>query len=150
MCAGAIVLARVPRVVFGACDPKAGACGSVLDVLGEPRLNHRPDVAGGLLGRECGALLSAFFARAGALAAERSRSSARRAPSLRSSESLDDKLGLRRAPWRGGRAVECGGLENRFGGFSSDEGSNPSPSVFSGAFDDLSRLQAKPGRVSGQ
>ena len=42
MCAGAIVLARVPRVVFGASDPKAGACGSVLDVLGEPRLNHRP------------------------------------------------------------------------------------------------------------
>jgi tRNA(adenine34) deaminase len=62
MCAGAIVLARVPRVVFGASDPKAGACGSVLDVLGEPRLNHRPAVAGGLLGEECGAMLSAFFA----------------------------------------------------------------------------------------
>ncbi len=62
MCAGAIVLARVPRVVFGARDPKAGACGSVLDVLGEPRLNHRPTVAGGLLGEECAALLSAFFA----------------------------------------------------------------------------------------
>ncbi len=62
MCAGAIVLARVPRVVFGASDPKAGACGSVLDVLGEPRLNHRPEVAGGLLARECGALLSEFFA----------------------------------------------------------------------------------------
>jgi tRNA(adenine34) deaminase len=62
MCAGAIVLARVPRVVFGASDPKAGACGSVLDVLGEPRLNHRPDVAGGLLARECGELLSEFFA----------------------------------------------------------------------------------------
>ncbi len=44
MCAGAIVLARVPRVVFGASDPKAGACGSVLDVLAEPRLNHRPEV----------------------------------------------------------------------------------------------------------
>ncbi len=54
MCAGAIVLARVPRVVFGASDPKAGACGSVLDVLGEPRLNHRPEVAGGLLAEECG------------------------------------------------------------------------------------------------
>ena len=51
MCAGAIVLARVPRVVFGASDPKAGACGSVLDVLAEPRLNHRPEVAGGLLAR---------------------------------------------------------------------------------------------------
>jgi tRNA(adenine34) deaminase len=62
MCAGAIVLARVPRVVFGASDPKAGACGSVLDVLGEPRLNHRPDVAGGLLAEECGGLLGAFFA----------------------------------------------------------------------------------------
>jgi tRNA(adenine34) deaminase len=62
MCAGAVVLARVPRVVFGASDPKAGACGSVLDVLGEPRLNHRPVVAGGLLADECAALLSAFFA----------------------------------------------------------------------------------------
>jgi len=62
MCAGAIVLARVPRVVFGASDPKAGACGSVLDVLGEPRLNHRPEVAGGLLAEECGAMISGFFA----------------------------------------------------------------------------------------
>ena len=62
MCAGAIVLARIPRVVYGASDPKAGACGSVLDVLGEPRLNHRPDVAGGLLAQECGELLSGFFA----------------------------------------------------------------------------------------
>jgi tRNA(adenine34) deaminase len=62
MCAGAIVLARVPRVVYGAADPKAGAAGSVLDVLGEPRLNHRPEVAGGLLAAECGALLSEFFA----------------------------------------------------------------------------------------
>jgi tRNA(adenine34) deaminase len=62
MCAGAIVLARLPRVVYGAGDPKAGACGSVLDVLGEPRLNHRPDVAGGLLAEECGGLLSEFFA----------------------------------------------------------------------------------------
>jgi tRNA(adenine34) deaminase len=62
MCAGAIVLARLPRVVYGAGDPKAGACGSVLDVLGEPRLNHRPEVAGGLLAEECGGLLSEFFA----------------------------------------------------------------------------------------
>jgi tRNA(adenine34) deaminase len=61
MCAGAIVLARLPRVVFGASDPKAGACGSVLDVLGEPRLNHRPQVAHGLLSGESGVLLSAFF-----------------------------------------------------------------------------------------
>jgi tRNA(adenine34) deaminase len=62
MCAGAIVLARVARVVYGAGDPKAGAAGSVLDVLGEQRLNHRPEVAGGLLAQECGALLSEFFA----------------------------------------------------------------------------------------
>jgi tRNA(adenine34) deaminase len=62
MCAGAIVLARVPRVVFGAYDAKAGAAGSVLDVTGEPRLNHRPEVTGGVLGAECGALLSEFFA----------------------------------------------------------------------------------------
>jgi tRNA(adenine34) deaminase len=62
MCAGAIVLARLPRVVYGATDPKAGACGSVLDVLGESRLNHRPEVSGGLLASECGELLSSFFA----------------------------------------------------------------------------------------
>ena len=61
MCAGAIVLARVPRVVYGTVDPKAGAAGSVLDVLGEPRLNHRPEVAGGLLAEECAELLRAFF-----------------------------------------------------------------------------------------
>jgi tRNA(adenine34) deaminase len=61
MCAGAIVLARVPRVVFGCTDPKAGAAGSVLDVLAEPRLNHRPEVAGGLLAAECAALLTDFF-----------------------------------------------------------------------------------------
>jgi tRNA(adenine34) deaminase len=61
MCAGAIVLARASRVVFGATDPKAGAAGSVLDVLGEPRLNHRPEVAGGLLADEAAALLQDFF-----------------------------------------------------------------------------------------
>ena len=62
MCAGAIVLARVPRVVYGAVDPKAGAAGSVLDVLAEPRLNHRPEVAGGLLADESSRLLRDFFA----------------------------------------------------------------------------------------
>ena len=62
MCAGAIVLARVPRVVYGATDPKAGAAGSVLDVLGEPRLNHRPAVEGGVLAAESAALLERFFA----------------------------------------------------------------------------------------
>ena len=62
MCAGAIVLARVPRVVYGAPDPKAGMAGSVLDVLGEPRLNHRPEVAPGLLAGESAELLRGFFA----------------------------------------------------------------------------------------
>jgi tRNA(adenine34) deaminase len=61
MCAGAIVLARVPRVVYGAPDPKAGAAGSVLDVLGEPRLNHRPEVAGGLLAEDSAGILREFF-----------------------------------------------------------------------------------------
>ena len=62
MCAGAIVLARIPRVVFGTADPKAGAAGSVLNVLEEPRLNHRPQVRSGLLAQECGDLLRSFFA----------------------------------------------------------------------------------------
>lgn len=62
MCAGAIVLARIPRVIFGARDPKGGAAGSVLDVLGEPRFNHRPTVQNGLLAGECAELLQAFFA----------------------------------------------------------------------------------------
>lgn len=62
MCAGAIVLARIPRVVFGASDPKAGAAGSVLNLLDVPQLNHRPIVAGGLLGDESAAMLRAFFA----------------------------------------------------------------------------------------
>ncbi|MFY9488047.1 MAG: tRNA adenosine(34) deaminase TadA [Solirubrobacterales bacterium] len=62
MCAGALVLARVGRVVFGATDPKAGACGSVLDVTGEPRFNHRPVVDGGLLADQCGDILREFFA----------------------------------------------------------------------------------------
>ncbi len=62
MCAGAIVLARVPRVVYATVDPKAGAAGSVMNVLAEPQLNHRPDVAGGLLAPEAGDMLRAFFA----------------------------------------------------------------------------------------
>ncbi len=62
MCAGAIVLARVPRVVWGAADPKAGAAGSVLDLLAEPRLNHRSEVLGGIRAGESTALLRAFFA----------------------------------------------------------------------------------------
>jgi tRNA(adenine34) deaminase len=62
MCAGAIVLSRIPQIVFGASDPKAGACGSVLNVTGEPRFNHRPEVRGGLMDDACGDLLRAFFA----------------------------------------------------------------------------------------
>jgi tRNA(adenine34) deaminase len=61
MCAGAIVLARLARVVYGARDPKAGAAGSVLDVLSEPALNHNPRVTGGVMAEECAALLSSFF-----------------------------------------------------------------------------------------
>jgi tRNA(adenine34) deaminase len=62
MCAGAIVLARIPTVVIGAPDPKAGAAGSVLDVFAEPSLNHRPAVRGGVREDECAALLRDFFA----------------------------------------------------------------------------------------
>lgn len=61
MCAGAIVLARVARVVFGAWDPKAGAAGSLWDVLRDRRLNHRPEVIGGVRADECAALLDQFF-----------------------------------------------------------------------------------------
>jgi tRNA(Arg) A34 adenosine deaminase TadA len=63
MCAGALVNARVDRLVFGAPDPKAGAVGSLADVPGDVRLNHRPKVTGGVLGDACGEVLRAFFAR---------------------------------------------------------------------------------------
>jgi tRNA(adenine34) deaminase len=62
MCAGAVVLAKVGRVVFGAYEPKSGMAGSVFDVLREPRLNHRAEVLGGVREAECAALLQAFFA----------------------------------------------------------------------------------------
>lgn len=62
MCAGAIVLSRVPRVVFATADPKAGAAGSVFDVLAEPQLNHRPAVQGGLLADEAASQLRDYFA----------------------------------------------------------------------------------------
>lgn len=62
MCTGAIMHARVARVVFGAKDPKTGAAGSVLDLYSEARLNHHADIEGGVLAEECGALLSNFFA----------------------------------------------------------------------------------------
>jgi tRNA(adenine34) deaminase len=61
MCAGALVLARLPLLVFGAADPKAGAVGSLYDIAREPRLNHRVEVVGGVLAEECGALLRRFF-----------------------------------------------------------------------------------------
>lgn len=63
MCVGAMFHARIARVVFGACDPKTGACGSVLDLFGEQRLNHHAEAKGGVLAQECSALLSDFFAR---------------------------------------------------------------------------------------
>ena len=61
MCAGAMVLARLPRLVFGALDPKSGACGSVLDVVQHPSLNHQVEVVSGVLDAQCGALLKSFF-----------------------------------------------------------------------------------------
>ncbi|MBK7814454.1 MAG: tRNA adenosine(34) deaminase TadA [Rhodocyclaceae bacterium] len=62
MCAGAMMHARIGRVVFGARDPKTGAAGSVVDLFGEARLNHHADIEGDVLAEECGALLSGFFA----------------------------------------------------------------------------------------
>jgi len=61
MCAGAILHARIARLVYAARDPKAGACGSVLEVMNHPALNHRLEVSGGLLAEECGSMLTEFF-----------------------------------------------------------------------------------------
>ncbi len=63
MCAGAIVLARIERLVFGTDDPKAGACGSVFNIVEDRRLNHQPQMTTGILKQECGDLLRHFFAR---------------------------------------------------------------------------------------
>jgi tRNA(adenine34) deaminase len=63
MCAGAMVLARIPHLVYGAADPKAGACGSVLDIARHPRLNHRIRVEGGVLEEECALFLREFFVK---------------------------------------------------------------------------------------
>ncbi len=61
MCAGAIILARIPEVYFGAYDPKAGCCGTLMNLLEDPRFNHQPAVFPGLRSEECGALLTSFF-----------------------------------------------------------------------------------------
>ena len=61
MCAGALILARIDRLVYGCADPKAGACGSVLDVVREPRMNHRIEVTSGILEEECRSILKEFF-----------------------------------------------------------------------------------------
>ena len=61
MCAGAIILGRVGEVYFGACDPKAGACGTLMNLFDDKRFNHQPALFPGLLAEECGALLTAFF-----------------------------------------------------------------------------------------
>jgi tRNA(adenine34) deaminase len=80
MCAGAIQHARIRRVVWGAPDPKTGACGSVVDLFAEPRLNHHATVTGGVLAGECAATLQAFFARRRAEARLRRASDATAAP----------------------------------------------------------------------
>ena len=63
MCAGAIVHARLRKLIIGASDPKTGACGSVLDVTGEPRLNHQPELVRGVLQEDCSRILKDFFRR---------------------------------------------------------------------------------------
>lgn len=61
MCSGAIQHARIAKVIYGASDPKTGACGSVVNLMAEPKLNHHTEISGGVLATECGALLSSFF-----------------------------------------------------------------------------------------
>jgi tRNA(adenine34) deaminase len=76
MCSGAMMHARLARVVYGATDPKTGACGSVLDLFAQERLNHHTEVTGGVLAQECGALLKEFFAMRRAMAQRRMASAA--------------------------------------------------------------------------
>ena len=73
MCSGAMLHARLAKVVYGATDPKTGACGSVVDLFGQEQLNHHTEVSGGVMAGECGAMLKSFFAarRAAAAAARR-------------------------------------------------------------------------------
>ncbi|ODP30878.1 tRNA-specific adenosine deaminase [Pandoraea sp. ISTKB] len=71
MCAGAIMHARIKRVVYGAADPKTGACGSVVDLFGEPRLNHHAEVVGGVMRDECVGMLQTFFSERRAAAKAR-------------------------------------------------------------------------------
>ncbi|HQS36873.1 MAG: tRNA adenosine(34) deaminase TadA [Methylotenera sp. 24-45-7] len=61
MCSGAIQHARIAKVIYGASDPKTGACGSVINLMAEPKLNHHTEITGGILAEDCGALLSSFF-----------------------------------------------------------------------------------------
>ena len=95
MCAGAIVLARIDRVVYGADDPKAGAAGGVFDVLREPRLNHRPQISSGVLADESAALLRSFFATRRSVAGATSQL-------LADVELTDDESTLRDALYRAG------------------------------------------------
>lgn len=76
MCSGAMMHARLARVVFGASDPKTGVCGSLMNLFEHPQLNHHTSVTGGVLGEECGEMLKGFFAarRAAATAARRATS----------------------------------------------------------------------------
>ena len=67
MCAGALIWARIKRLVFGTSDPKAGACGSVMDILSQEKLNHRISVKKGVLAKDCGSLISEFFRKQRAL-----------------------------------------------------------------------------------